>query len=62
MNPTIEQQHAIDMALHGQSCKVTAYAGAGKTSTLKLIGNAKHHQVCHRPDGLEVGGLEINTC
>jgi superfamily II DNA/RNA helicase len=41
MNPTIEQQHAIDMALHGQSCKVTAYAGAGKTSTLKLIGNAK---------------------
>ena len=44
MNPTIEQQHAIDMALHGQSCKVTAYAGAGKTSTLKLIGNAKHHQ------------------
>lgn len=44
MNPTIEQQHAISMALHGQSCKVTAYAGAGKTSTLKLIGNAKHHQ------------------
>ncbi len=44
MNPTIEQQHAIDMALHGQSCKVTAYAGAGKTSTLKLIGNAKSNQ------------------
>lgn len=44
MNPTIEQQHAINMAVQGKSCKVTAYAGAGKTSTLKLIGNAKHHQ------------------
>jgi len=44
MNPTIEQQHAIDMAMQGQSCKVTAYAGAGKTSTLKLIGNAKYNQ------------------
>lgn len=44
MNPTIEQRHAIDMAMQGQSCKVTAYAGAGKTSTLKLIGNAKYNQ------------------
>ncbi len=44
MNPTMEQRHAIDMAIQGQSCKVTAYAGAGKTSTLKLIGNAKYNQ------------------
>lgn len=44
MNPTIEQRHAIDMAIQGQSCKVTAYAGAGKTSTLKLIGNSKYNQ------------------
>lgn len=44
MNPTIEQQHAINMAVQGNSCKVTAYAGAGKTSTLKLIGDAKRNQ------------------
>lgn len=44
MNPTIEQRHAIDMSMQGQSCKVTAYAGAGKTSTLNLIGNAKYNQ------------------
>ncbi|MCM1958002.1 AAA family ATPase [Acinetobacter modestus] len=44
MKPTIEQKQAMDMAISGQSCKVTAYAGAGKTSTLKLIGNAKSYQ------------------
>lgn len=44
MNPTIEQNEAIQMATNGTSCKVTAYAGAGKTSTLKLIGNAKSYQ------------------
>lgn len=35
--PTAEQQSALDMALTGQSFKVVAYAGAGKTSTLRLI-------------------------
>lgn len=35
--PTDEQLSALDMALTGQSFKVVAYAGAGKTSTLKLI-------------------------
>lgn len=39
MNPTKEQQTAVNMAANGKDCKVTAYAGAGKTSTLKLIGN-----------------------
>ena len=38
-HPTIEQQQAVDMALTRQSFKVVAYAGAGKTTTLNLIGN-----------------------
>lgn len=37
MTPTSEQNHALGMALSGKSCKISAYAGAGKTSTLKLI-------------------------
>lgn len=37
--PTGEQQQAVDMALTRQSFKVVAYAGAGKTTTLNLIGN-----------------------
>lgn len=44
MNPTKEQKTALDMAMTGKTAKITAYAGAGKTSTLKLIGNAKSHQ------------------
>lgn len=44
MKPTIEQHDAINMSMAGQSCKIMAYAGAGKTSTLKLIGNAKSNQ------------------
>lgn len=43
MNPTIEQRHAIDMSVQGESCKITAYAGAGKTSTLNFIGSAKYN-------------------
>ena len=35
--PTDEQLAAIDMACRGDSFKVVAYAGAGKTTTLKLI-------------------------
>lgn len=35
--PTDEQQSALDMAMLGGSFKVVAYAGAGKTTTLKLI-------------------------
>ncbi|WP_434352600.1 UvrD-helicase domain-containing protein [Psychrobacter sp. HD31] len=37
-NPTEEQINALQMALDGKSFKVVAYAGAGKTTTLKLIG------------------------
>ncbi len=37
-NPTDEQINALTMALDGKSFKVVAYAGAGKTTTLKLIG------------------------
>lgn len=40
--PTAEQAQAVDMALTGDSFKIVAYAGAGKTSTLRLIG--KHRQ------------------
>lgn len=37
--PTDEQQQALATALTRQSFKVVAYAGAGKTTTLNLIGN-----------------------
>lgn len=36
--PTEEQLAALNMAMDGKSFKVVAYAGAGKTTTLKLIG------------------------
>ncbi len=39
--PTDEQMSALDMAMAGNSFKIVAYAGAGKTSTLKLIGEHK---------------------
>lgn len=39
MKPTKEQEQAIELALTGQTFKMTAYAGAGKTSTLNFIGN-----------------------
>lgn len=35
--PTDEQLAALEMARTGQSFKIVAYAGAGKTTTLKLI-------------------------
>lgn len=37
-NPTEEQLNALNMAMDRQSFKIVAYAGAGKTTTLKLIG------------------------
>lgn len=37
--PTYEQQDAISCAFSGQSFKICAYAGTGKTSTLNLIGD-----------------------
>ena len=35
--PTDEQLNALQMAQHGDSFKIVAYAGAGKTTTLTLI-------------------------
>lgn len=40
IRPTAEQTHAIDMATQGQSFKVVAYAGTGKTTTLQMISHA----------------------
>lgn len=37
---TDEQSAAIDLSLKGDNLKIEAYAGAGKTSTLKAIGKA----------------------
>lgn len=39
--PTDEQLAALDMAKQGNSFKIIAYAGAGKTSTLKMISEQK---------------------
>src|ERR1700757_4537327 len=35
--PTAEQRAVVDSVLGGDDLKVKAYAGAGKTSTLRLI-------------------------
>ncbi|MBF7691694.1 UvrD-helicase domain-containing protein [Acinetobacter pollinis] len=40
MKPTKEQEQAIDFSNGNQSFKISAYAGAGKTTTLKLIGQS----------------------
>lgn len=41
ITPTDEQMRALDMAMTGESFKIVAYAGAGKTSTLRLISEHK---------------------
>lgn len=40
MNPTAEQTHVVDLAKRGNDLKVIAFAGAGKTTTLKLVSHA----------------------
>jgi hypothetical protein len=40
MIPTPEQARAVEIALLGESMKIKAFAGSGKTATLGLIGNA----------------------
>ena len=42
--PTIEQQQAIELSLNPnkESCKISAFAGTGKTSTLKLIADSRN--------------------
>lgn len=37
MNPTEEQLHAMNLAKKGGDLKLAAFAGAGKTTTLKLV-------------------------
>lgn len=39
--PTAEQQRAVDAFLSGGSLKIAAFAGAGKTSTLRLMGEIR---------------------
>lgn len=39
--PTGEQQAAVDAFMTGRSMKITAFAGAGKTSTLRLMTRAR---------------------
>lgn len=43
IKPTPEQENAIVESLKGQSFKIIAYAGSGKTSTLQLISSAIPH-------------------
>ncbi len=38
--PTTEQRDAVDAFLAGNSLKINAYAGTGKTSTLQMLANA----------------------
>lgn len=40
LRPTDEQQQALDAFARGDSLKINAYAGAGKTSTLKLLASS----------------------
>lgn len=42
--PTIEQSHAIDKCKKGDSFKVMAFAGTGKTSTLVMMAKEKKNQ------------------
>ncbi|MEG8237909.1 MULTISPECIES: UvrD-helicase domain-containing protein [Acinetobacter] len=44
MKPTEEQEKSIELAISGQTFKMTAYAGAGKTSTLNFIGSNLAHR------------------
>lgn len=42
--PTDEQCEALDLATAGKTFKISAYAGSGKTSTLKLVGDKLSHK------------------
>lgn len=48
LQPTAEQNEALAQALTGTSFKIIAYAGAGKTTTLKLISDAKRDAAAGR--------------
>ena len=40
MRATAEQERAVELFRTGKSLKITAFAGAGKTSTLRLLAEA----------------------
>ncbi len=42
--PTDEQQVIVDAVAGSESMKIKAYAGAGKTSTLRLVADRLSHQ------------------
>ncbi|OUL84284.1 DNA helicase, partial [Paraburkholderia hospita] len=44
IRPTPEQQAIVDAVAGGGNLKIKAYAGAGKTSTLRLVANRLAHQ------------------
>ncbi|WLF84188.1 UvrD-helicase domain-containing protein [Moraxella sp. ZY210820] len=44
LSPTDEQLSAINQAQQGQSFKVIAYAGTGKTTTLQMVSQALQHK------------------
>lgn len=46
MKLTEEQAHAVDLSRQGEPLKIEAFAGTGKTSTLKAIGEALHDKSC----------------
>lgn len=41
MTPTSEQQECIDVFMDGRNMKINAFAGSGKTSTLKLLAQGR---------------------
>lgn len=43
LNPTDEQQVVLQRAERGATLKIKAYAGAGKTSTLKMLADRRTH-------------------
>jgi len=58
IQPTNEQVAVIDAVSSGNDLKVKAYAGAGKTSTLKLVASRlskKNAAPEHCPHRLSIG-------
>lgn len=46
ITPTEEQEAVLDYYPKGRSFKISAFAGSGKTSTLKLLGNSNSKKKC----------------
>lgn len=44
MLPTQEQARAVELFQTGENLKLAAFAGAGKTSTLKMLANSSEHR------------------